>query len=282
MNSLTEIKRVPFMGCDLMAAKADDGTIYAGVSYICNGMGLSKSQKDAQIQNIQKDDVLSMGCLKFQAGVFDPNNTTLALKLDYLPLWLAKISITPTMKVENPQLAERLVQYQLKAKDALAAAFLPKRPATMAEQLLAQAQLMVEQERRLKALEVSNAENVKTMETVKDAIDIMVAPPVTAGNWQSQMNRNVRAFCMQTGLDFHKTFQELYMELEISAGVKLGVRVKFARQRLRANGATQTDIAAVSKLSIVAQDKKLREIFNNLYNRMVARYTINSADMPKR
>lgn len=282
MNSLTEIKRVPFMGCDLMAAKADDGTIYAGVSYICNGMGLSKSQKDAQIQNIQKDDVLSMGCLKFQAGVFDPNNTTLALKLDYLPLWLAKISITPTMKVENPQLAERLVQYQLKAKDALAAAFLPKRPATMAEQLLAQAQLMVEQERRLKALEVSNAENAKTMETVKDAIDIMVAPPVTAGNWQSQMNRNVRAFCMQTGLDFHKTFQELYTELEVSAGVKLGVRVKFARQRLRANGATQTDIAAVSKLSIVAQDKKLREIFNNLYNRMVARYTINSADMPKR
>lgn len=75
MNSLTEIKSVPFMGRDLMAAKAEDGTIYAGVSYICNGMGLSKSQKDAQIQNIQKDDVLSMGCLKFQAGVFDPNNT---------------------------------------------------------------------------------------------------------------------------------------------------------------------------------------------------------------
>ena len=282
MNSLTEIKRVPFMGCDLMAAKADDGTIYAGVSYICNGMGLSKSQKDAQIQNIQKDDVLSMGCLKFQAGVFDPNNTTLALKLDYLPLWLAKISITPTMKVENPQLAERLVQYQLKAKDALAAAFLPKRPATMAEQLLAQAQLMVEQERRLKALEVSNAENAKTMETVKDAIDIMVAPPVTAGNWQSQMNRNVRAFCMQTGLDFHKTFQELYTELEISAGVKLGVRVKFARQRLQVNGATQTEIAAVSKLSIVAQDKKLREIFNSLYNRMVARCTISKTSTQKR
>lgn len=135
---------------------------------------------------------------------------------------------------------------------------------------------MVEQERRIKALEVSNAENVKTMETVKDAIDIMVAPPVTAGNWQSQMNRNVRAFCMQTGLDFHKTFQELYTELEVSAGVKLGVRVKFARQRLQVNGATQTEIAAVSKLSIVAQDKKLREIFNSLYNRMVARYTINT------
>ena len=276
MNSLTEIKRVPFMGCELMAAKADDGTIYAGVSYICNGMGMSEGQVKAERVRIRNDSVLSKGGRNFVLPSGGGSQETLCLELDYLPLWLAKISITPTMKAENPQLAERLVQYQLKAKDALAAAFLPKRPNTMAEQLLAQAQLMVEQERRLKALEVSNAENVRAMETVKDAIDIMVAPPVTAGNWQSQMNRNVRAFCMQTGLDFHKTFQELYTELEVSAGVKLGVRVKFARQRLRANGATQTDIAAVTKLSIVAQDKKLREIFNNLYNRMVAKYTINT------
>ena len=282
MNSLTEIKRVPFMGCDLMAAKAEDGTIYAGVSYICNGMGMSEGQVKAERVRIRNDSVLSKGGRNFVLPSGGGSQETLCLELDYLPLWLAKISITPTMKAENPQLAERLVQYQLKAKDALAAAFLPKRPNTMAEQLLAQAQLMVEQERRLKALEVSNAENVKTMETVKDAIDIMVAPPVTAGNWQSQMNRNVRAFCMQTGLDFHKTFQELYTELEVSAGVKLGVRVKFARQRLRANGATQAEIAGVSKLSIVAQDKKLREIFNNLYNRMVARYTINTAGTPKR
>lgn len=276
MNSLTEIKRVPFMGCELMAAKADDGTIYAGVSYICNGIGMSEGQVKAERVRIRNDSVLSKGGRNFVLPSGGGSQETLCLELDYLPLWLAKISITPTMKAENPQLAERLVQYQLKAKDALAAAFLPKRPNTMAEQLLAQAQLMVEQERRLKALEVSNAENVKTMETVKDAIDIMVAPPVTAGNWQSQMNRNVRAFCMQTGLDFHKTFQELYTELEVSAGVKLGVRVKFARQRLQVNGATQTEIAAVSKLSIVAQDKKLREIFNSLYNRMVARYTINT------
>lgn len=282
MNSLTEIKRVPFMGCELMAAKADDGTIYAGVSYICNGMGMSEGQVKAERVRIRNDSVLSKGGRNFVLPSGGGSQETLCLELDYLPLWLAKISITPTMKAENPQLAERLVQYQLKAKDALAAAFLPKRPNTMAEQLLAQAQLMVEQERRIKALEVSNAENVKTMETVKDAIDIMVAPPVTAGNWQSQMNRNVRAFCMQTGLDFHKTFQELYTELEVSAGVKLGVRVKFARQRLRANGATQTEIAAVSKLSIVAQDKKLREIFNNLYNRMVARRTISTTSTQKR
>lgn len=120
-----ETKLVPFMGSELMAAKDNDGQVWVGVSYICRGIGLSKNEKDRQIKNVQADTVLKRGCVKFDAGVFDPNNETVALKLDYLPLWLAKISITPTMERETPEVAERLIQYQLKAKDVLAAAFLP-------------------------------------------------------------------------------------------------------------------------------------------------------------
>ena len=55
------------------------------------------------------------------------NQSTLCLKLDFVPLWLAKINITPAMQAETPELAERLEAYQLKAKDVLAAAFLPKK-----------------------------------------------------------------------------------------------------------------------------------------------------------
>lgn len=126
MNNL-EVKRVPFMGTDLMAAKDESGTIWAGVSYICTGLGLNKAQKDNQIEKIRKDSVLLKGCRKFPAGVFDPNNITYAVKLDFVPLWLAKINITPAMQAETPELAERLEAYQLKAKDVLAAAFLPKK-----------------------------------------------------------------------------------------------------------------------------------------------------------
>lgn len=121
-----EIRKVPFMDTELMAARDNEGNIYAGVSYICNGIGLNKNEKDRQVKNVQRDRVLMKGCGKFAAGVFDPNNETVALKLEYLPLWLAKINITPTMERETPELAERLEQYQLKAKDVLAAAFLPQ------------------------------------------------------------------------------------------------------------------------------------------------------------
>lgn len=120
------VKDVPFEGFDLKAVQSkEDMKVYVGASWICNGIGLTKSQKDTQMQNIQSDIVLKQGCLKFQAGVFDPNNTTVALQIDYLPLWLAKISITPTMQRESPKVVERLISYQLKAKDVLAAAFLP-------------------------------------------------------------------------------------------------------------------------------------------------------------
>lgn len=60
MNKL-EIKRVPFLGTDLMAARDESGQIWAGVSYICNGIGLNKNEKDRQVKNVQADRVLKKG-----------------------------------------------------------------------------------------------------------------------------------------------------------------------------------------------------------------------------
>lgn len=118
-------KEVEFLGDSLLVVKDEtNNKIYTGVGYVCKGIGFSKGQKDRQLLNIQDDMVLNRGCLKFEAGVIDPNNEVLAIELDYLPIWLAKISITPKMKDQNPKLVERLVEYQLKAKDVLAKAFI--------------------------------------------------------------------------------------------------------------------------------------------------------------
>lgn len=123
MNTALAVKEVNFNGDPLKATRQND-KVYVGVSYICNGIGLTKSQKDTQIQKIQIDEVLNKGCLKFQAGVFDPNNETLGLDIEFLPLWLAKIHVTPTMKRNQPELTQKLITYQLEAKEVLAKAFL--------------------------------------------------------------------------------------------------------------------------------------------------------------
>ena len=126
MNEL-EVKRVPFMGTDLMAARDEGGTIWAGVRWMCDGMGLSKGQRDRQITNINADSVISKGAANLRLPTAGGKQSVLCLKLDFVPLWLAKINITPAMQAETPELAERLEAYQLKAKDVLAAAFLPKK-----------------------------------------------------------------------------------------------------------------------------------------------------------
>ena len=144
MNEL-EVKRVPFMGTDLMAAKDESGTIWAGVRWMCDGMGLSKGQRDRQITNINADSVISKGAANLRLPTAGGKQSVLCLKLDFVPLWLAKINITPAMQAETPELAERLEAYQLKAKDVLAAAFLPKKargseakPMTSYQQMMAE------------------------------------------------------------------------------------------------------------------------------------------------
>lgn len=118
-------KEVEFMGSSIVSAKDLDGVIWVGVKNICKNIGLNKNRMDRQIKNIQKDECLNKGYVKFDAGVFDPYNETIAMKLDYVPIWLAKIKITPAMRKEIPEMADTLLSYQLKVKDILAAAFLP-------------------------------------------------------------------------------------------------------------------------------------------------------------
>lgn len=125
MEELT-VKNVDVFGDSIMAVKDKDGNIWAGVSYFCRALGMDKKQKDNQVERVQQDDVLKRGAGKFPAGVFDPENEAVALRIDFVPIWLTKIRITPKMKNEHPELAEKLLNYQIKAKDILAAAFLPQ------------------------------------------------------------------------------------------------------------------------------------------------------------
>ena len=121
-----EIKRVPFMGTELMAARDNSGQIWAGVRWMCDGIGLTKGQMQNERNRIREDKVLSKGERNLVLPTNGGQQNTLCLKLDYVPLWLAKIAITPRMERETPELAAKLEQYQLKAKDVLAAAFLPQ------------------------------------------------------------------------------------------------------------------------------------------------------------
>ena len=118
------VKDVQFNGATLRAAQDAENIIWVGVRWVCEGLGLSKGQMQNERKKIQTDEVLSQGERNFVLPTEGGNQDVLCLQLDFLPLWLAKIHVTPKMRRENPALADKLVIYQLKARDVLANAFL--------------------------------------------------------------------------------------------------------------------------------------------------------------
>lgn len=121
------VKPVDVLGDTVMAAKDNNGVIWVGIKWMCKAMGMTEGQWKRQITNIQKDLLLSKAGSNLILPI-DNNGEkeVFCLKNDYLPIWLAKINITPNIQKNNPELADKLLQYQLKAKDILADAFMPK------------------------------------------------------------------------------------------------------------------------------------------------------------
>lgn len=73
----------------------------AGVGKVCQGMGFDEDRMKNEKKKIQKDIVLKDGVKFHPIGNNAGNPNVLCLNINYVPLWLAKISITPTMQREN-------------------------------------------------------------------------------------------------------------------------------------------------------------------------------------
>lgn len=194
MNEL-EIKRVPFMGTELIAARDADGQIWAGVRWMCDGIGLSEGQSKWERLKIQKDKVLSKGGRNFILPTNGGNQEVLCLKLDFVPLWLAKIAITPTMEQETPELAERLMEYQLKAKDVLAAAFIPQAYTAASKELQAIFMLdarTMKHEERITALEENMVIDYAQQRTLTSRVNAVVVEALGGQNSPAYQDKSVR------------------------------------------------------------------------------------------
>lgn len=198
-------------------------------------------------------------------GIAAPNGLVLITESGYLML-VKSFTDDLAWKVQR-----ELVKGYFRAKEQA-------RPMTQAEQLLANAQILVEQERRLTALENRTE---RTEDTMRRTMDIFSAPACEADDWCEKMNHEINTIVEQYGLN-HQTFRsELYAQVEQEGGVDIGIRQKRRRNRMKENGATTTECKNVSKLSIVGSDKKLRAIFESVLRRRAAKL-LSSGELIRR
>lgn len=268
MNDL-QVRNVPFMGTELMAAQDESGQVWAGVRWLCNGLGLSKGQRDRQVQNIQTDRVLSKGASNLRLPTNGGKQEVLCLKLDHVPLWLAKINITTTMEQDNPDLADRMEQFQLRAKDVLAEAFIkPKAttPMSPAQLIAAQAQILVDMEERMNKVE---GHALALEAKVDTAIKAFARP--AEDHWKGDMDKAIKELCADIHWSLPKLQGKLYAELEQAANCNVNARLSRLRTRKKKNGARHRDAMAMTKLDAISADKQLRAIFESIVRTWQAR-----------
>lgn len=138
---------------------------------------------------------------------------------------------------------------------------------TTAQMFALQAQVNLEQEQRIKALE-SGQEQMQS--TMQKTLDIFSAPAVSPDDWTSEMNHQINTLVEQYGGNHRKFRSDRYAELELETGVDLKCRQTRLRNRMRKNGATETECKQVSILQVISRDRKLRPAFEAIIRRKAA------------
>ena len=114
-----EAREVNFNGDELLAVREHE-KVYVGVRWVCEALRMERNLRRVQARKIQDDSVLRQGVTKMSLPTNGGVQEVLCIELEFLPLWLAKINANI---LKNPETKEKLVQYQLQAKDVLANAF---------------------------------------------------------------------------------------------------------------------------------------------------------------
>lgn len=134
------------------------------------------------------------------------------------------------------------------------------KPTTAAELQFEQAKLLLEQERRITAIE-----------TKQDRmIDALTPKPET--NWQEAMNTAINKMVQDNQLSYQNYRRSLYNKLEATSRCDLDARLRCLRKRMKEQGCKQSDIDDASKLRVIADDPKLKSIFESIVRTEQVKY----------
>ena len=123
---------------------------------------------------------------------------------------------------------------------------------------------LAENERAAKEAQALAQKAVDTTEAIKEAIQ-----PVF-DNWRDETNKKFNRIQKSCGTQFSFLRNEMYQALEQRAGCDLNTRLRNLKARMEDRGCTKTEIKNVTKMDVIEDDKRLREIFSKI----VAEYEV--------
>ena len=138
-------------------------------------------------------------------------------------------------------------------------ALAPTQPMTPAQLLAAQAQLLVDMERRMDEMQGQT----RALEAKVDTAMKAFSRPAE-DHWRSDMDNAVKDLNKAMGWSLPKLRGKLFSELEHTVNCNLDARLRCLRNRKKKTGMRYRDAALLGKLDAIAADKQLRAIFEGI------------------
>lgn len=270
-STALQVTNFNFYGDDLIALRDNaTGEIYTAITHVLRGIGFTNKQIEHQQKKILTDEILKSYTLKFSGVDLNiPNvNEIWCISQRKLPLALAKINITPTIKKKQPELSNRLMKYQDKCADVLASVFIDHKT-------LDQISLQPILDTLNTFTKTVNATLLSINERISKLEEYQVQTPKTLPKkkfsyWTSKMFPKYQLLMDYFGISQHKDlYKQLYWELE-------NTYPDIELNQLIDDYCYENHLDSCFTLDAIEHDKTARKLFEGIVDNLLEKYNLIS------
>lgn len=120
-------------------------------------------------------------------------------------------------------------------------------------------------------LQENKTQTIAVKQEVQNMKNIITIKP--SDEWRKKTNILINRICMKNK-NYEEVKKEIYKALDERAASDINKRLKNMKARILLNGGTQTQVSKLNLLDVVANDKKLTEIYIMIVKEIATKYSI--------
>lgn len=271
-NTALQVTNFNFYGDELIALKDNaTGEIHTSINHVLRNIGFT----ERQIKHIHKkwteDIIVSKGVQNFVLPSKSGNQETTCISNRKLPIALTKISITPKMKQNQPELSSKLELYQDKCADVLASVFIDHKTT---EQITLQPILdtLNTFTKTVNDTLLSLNERITKLEESQEQVQKSL-PKKRFSYWSSKMFPKYQLLMDYFGIDknkdlykqLYKEFHNTYPDIEINQIID--------------DYCYENKLDSCFTLDAIEHDKNIRRLFENMVDGLLEKYDLVSENI---
>ena len=141
------------------------------------------------------------------------------------------------------------------------------KPMSALDLMSIQLEIAREHESKINVLESKTQKLESKLEHMSDAMT-----STSSELWNADMNQRINGLCQTYGLNYQTYRGDLYIKLESVARCNLSARKARLQERMGESGHKYKEVKAVTKLQVIADDPKLRAIFEGIVRTEQVKY----------